>query len=163
MRDLWTTGAEQESGRRVENQFRNHKGFFVGGLSVLRAPDRIAARKYELKDGAARCVCARRESPPVLFDDRTQIDKPMPKRCAFVVQNGSKTRLTSTAGSPGPETCTVIDTPFDESGAVLISHSRGPVLVVLIASTALRIKLSIACCNCTRSPRTSGIPSWRTA
>ena len=51
---------------------------------------------------------------------------------------------------------TDILSPFESVFAALITNSRNPSLIPLIASIASINKLRITCCSCTRSPRISG-------
>src|SRR5215510_4788481 len=66
-----------------------------------------------------------------------QIDSPIPKPPGLVVKKDSNNRSTLSGANPGPESRTAMSTPSESVFAVLMSNSRGPSLIPLIASIAL--------------------------
>src|SRR5580693_3090207 len=83
------------------------------------------------------------------------IDNPMPRPSGLVVKKAPKMRSGSAMGRPGPVSRTVTTTA-SPSRPDRICNSRGRPFVPLMASIALTTRLRITCCNCTRSPNTSG-------
>ena len=69
--------------------------------------------------------------------------------------------LESGGRQSGPESRTATSTSSGSVLPVVISNSRGPSLVPLMASMALMSRLRITCCSSTRSPKTSGKSSPR--
>src|ERR1043165_9065714 len=84
------------------------------------------------------------------------IASPIPMPSGFVVKNASNTLSSLAGSSPSPESLTATTTFSSSSAFELTNNSRAPSLLFAIASNPLTIKFRITCCNCTRSPRTSG-------
>jgi len=75
-----------------------------------------------------------------------QIDRPIPKPPGFGRVEGLEQPVNAFWRQPRTRISS------KSVLAVLITNSRNPSLVPLMASAALTIKLRITCCSCTRSP-----------
>ena len=107
----------------------------------------------ELKDGAAGRIGA---SPTIvrgaLRRSNGRSTGQAPSRSLWSCGRRLKRFSTAAGANPGPESRTVTSTSPDSVLPVVISNSLDPSLISLMASRALRIKLSITCCSSTRSP-----------
>src|SRR5215203_2485363 len=83
-----------------------------------------------------------------------QIASPRPSPSGLVVTNGSNMFARASGAIPLPASRTSMRAPF--CAVVETTSSRSPGGVSLIASQAFITRFSTTCCNCTKSPNTTG-------